>query len=537
MSQHTDKPTVDSLASKALAGSINKRQFMQGAMALGLTAAAATTAWSTKVEAATPKRGGHFRVALDDGNTTDTANPALYEGNYQICMGYTHRNWLTEITPENGVGPDIAESWEASPDATTWTFNLTKGVEFHNGKTLTAQDVVDTLNFHRNPESKSAALALLNSVTEIKKDGDNKVVIKLSSGSADLPFVLTDYHLCILPSDGEGNVDYSIGAGTGAYECTNFEPGVRCDFKRNPNYFKEGKGNFDSSELISISDVNARQNALSTGEMDAINELDLKTAGLMAKNPNLNVIEVSSGTFITLAMHVDVAPFDNPDVRLALKYAFPREEALQKVLRGHGTIGNDHPIAPVLPYWADLEQREFDIEKAKEHLKKAGLSSLKIDFSTSDVPMPGGVDLAILYKERASAAGIDINVIREPNDGYWSNVWLKKPFCLVSWGQRPTPDVMFSLAYSADADWNESHYKGERFNELLIQARAELDQTKRAAQYREMQQIIRDEGGNIIPFFRNYVYAASKKVHVPEQLSGNWALDGNRGIERWWFNS
>ena len=152
------------------------------------------------------------------------------------------------------------------------------------------------------------------------------------------------------------------------------------------------------------------------------------------------------------------------------------------------------------------------------------------------MPLPGGVDLAVLYQENAKAAGIDINVVREPNDGYWSNVWLVKPFSLVSWGQRPTPDVMFSLAYAADAAWNETHFKDPRFNELLlVAARAELDDAKRGEMYAEMQQILRDEGGTIVPFFRNYVYAARTNVKHDDKLSGNWALDGNRAIERWWF--
>jgi len=190
----------------------------------------------------------------------------------------------------------------------------------------------------------------------------------------------------------------------------------------------------------------------------------------------------------------------------------------------------------VLPYFAEgLEQRLYDPDKAKFHLKKAGMENLKVSFSASDVPLPGGVDLAIIYKEHAAKAGIEIDVVREPNDGYWSNVWLVKPFCLASWGQRPTPDVMFSLGYAADAPWNDSHFKNERFNQLLIEARAELNDAKRAEMYFEMQQIMRDEGGTIVPWFRNFVYANRANVMHDELLSGNWALDGARGAERWWF--
>ena len=163
------------------------------------------------------------------------------------------------------------------------------------------------------------------------------------------------------------------------------------------------------------------------------------------------------------------------------------------------------------------------------------MESLKISLSSADTVFPGAVDLAVLYSEQASKAGIQMAISREPNDGYWSNVWLVKPFCVVSWGARPTPDVMFSLAYAAEADWNESHYKGERFNQIMKEARAELDDAKRTEMYREMQQIMRDDGGTIVPFFRNRVYARRSNVMHGEKLTGNWSLDGARSMERWWF--
>ena len=157
-----------------------------------------------------------------------------------------------------------------------------------------------------------------------------------------------------------------------------------------------------------------------------------------------------------------------------------------------------------------------------------------MELSAGDAAYSGAVDTAILFKEGASKGGIDINVVREPSDGYWSNVWLVKPFVMVQWGQRPTPDVMFSLAYSADAAWNESHWKNARFNELLAAAKGELDQTKRAAQYREMQQLCRDDGGTIVPWFTNRVNVFQKHIAHSGEVSGIWELDGGRSTERWW---
>ncbi len=513
MSEKPTKPVLDGLTADLAAKKVGRRHFMEGALAMGLTASAATALWSKTVRAATPKKGGSFRVGLDDGNTTDSLDPATYEGMFQICMSHTHRNYLTEITADNVVGPELAESYEASADASTWTLKLRKGVEFHNGKSFEAEDVVASINHHRGDDTKSAGKALLESIEEIAIDDKHTVTFRLTAGSADFPYVLTDYHMVMLPSDGEGKVAWGQNEGTGGYVLDFFEPGVRAHFKRFPNYWKEGRAHFDEVEFLAIPDVNARQTGIKTGELDAMIEVDLKTAHLLGRDPNVEVIEVPSGTHITMPMHTDVAPYDNNDVRLALKYGLDREAALQKVLKGHGTLGNDHPIGAVLPYHAaELEQRVYDPDKAMFHLKKAGMESLKIDFSTSEVPMPGGVDLAILFQENAKKAGIELNVIREPNDGYWSNVWLKKPFCLVSWGQRPTPDVMFSLAYAEGAAWNESHFSHERFNKILIEARAELDDAKRGEMYFEMQKILRDEGGTIIPFFRNFLYAHRSNV-------------------------
>ena len=125
-------------------------------------------------------------------------------------------------------------------------------------------------------------------------------------------------------------------------------------------------------------------------------------------------------------------------------------------------------------------------------------------------------------------------MVREPNDGYWSNVWMQKPWCMCYWGGRPTEDWMFSTAYASKVPWNDTYWEHERFNKLLVEARAELDETKRRAMYVEMQQIVRDEGGVVVPMFNNYVMGLSKKVQH-EQMGSNWSLDGFRSVERWWF--
>jgi peptide/nickel transport system substrate-binding protein len=224
-------------------------------------------------------------------------------------------------------------------------------------------------------------------------------------------------------------------------------------------------------------------------------------------------------------------------VRLALKYGVDREKMLKTILRGYGSVGNDHPISTANRYHAsELPQRQFDPDKAKFHLKKAGITDASFDFLTAEAAFVGAIDAGVIYKETAAKAGININVVREPNDGYWSNVWMKKPWCAVFWGGRPTEDMMFSTAYAADAAWNDTSWQHKRFNELLVAARAELDDPKRRTMYVEMQSIVRDEGGVVVPMFAADLSATSDKIaHGP--VAANWEMDGLRAPERWWFKS
>jgi peptide/nickel transport system substrate-binding protein len=537
MSDTKKDPQLATLIQNAIGRRVTRRHFMERTLAAGMTVSAASTLWGRQVSAATPKKGGIYRVGMHDGNTTDQLDPGTTESVYMIQMNHAFRSYLTEITNKNDVGPDAASSWEASDDAATWTFKLFNGMEFHNGKPFTAQDAVASLNYHRGEDSKSAAKALLEDVDEIKADGSHTVVIRMKSGNSDLPYLMSDYHLVMLPSDGEGNVDWQSGVGTGPYKIEAHDPGVRSELSRHANYHKSDQAHFDAVVTTVVNEANARQTALITGEFDAISDVDLKTVKLLGRDPNIEIDEVPSGAHCTIPMFCDTAPFDNVDVRLALKYAIDRDAVVQKILLGHGTKGNDHPIGPTLPYWADLPQRDYDPDKAKHHLKKAGAEGLKVSLSSADFIFSGAVDMAVLYKEHAAKAGITIDVVREPNDGYWSNVWLIKPFVVVQWGARPTPDVMFSLAYKDDAAWNESHWKNADFNKILREAKAELNQEKRAEMYAEMQSLCRDDGGTVVPFFRNRVFARrANLVHGPD-MAGNWELDGARSFQRWWFDS
>ena len=515
-------------------GRMDRRDFLGRAAALGVALPTALQLLSSTALAAGPNKGGKLRLGIGHGSTTDTLDSATYENLYMQVVGGAVHNKLTEIGNTGDLVPELAESWEPTPDAAQWRFKLRQGVEFHDGKSLDAGDVIASFNHHRGEDSKSAAKPIVDPIEDITAEGKDTVVFTLKTGNADFPFIVSDYHLAILPAK-DGKIEATAPTGSGGYTVASYEPGVRTALKRFANYWKSDRAHFDEAELLAIVDVTARTNALTTGDIDAMDRVDIKTAHLLARNPDVNIVETSGTAHYTFAMRTDTPPFDNNDVRLALKHALDREAMLKTVLRGRGVLGNDHPIGRSNRFHAEeLPQREYDVEKAKFHLKQAGLTSLKVDLSAADAAFPGAVDAAVLYKEHAAKAGIEINVVREPNDGYWSNVWLKKPWCAVYWGGRPTEDWMFSTAYASGAPWNDTFWEHERFNNLMLQARAELDEAKRREMYVEMQTLVRDEGGVVVPMFNNYVMGLSKKV-AHEEMGANWSFDGFRAVERWWF--
>lgn len=507
---------------------LSRRGFLASAAATGLMMyQGASPAW-----ASTPQSGGTLKIAMAGGSSDDSLDPRTFTQQVQRVVGIAVCNQLVEILPDGTMVPELAESW-STEDAVTWVIKTREGVTFHNGKTLDAEDVVYSCNLHRGEETTSGAKSLFDTITKISATGQNEITLVLDSANAEFMRVFADYHAIIVPN---GFEDWAQLVGTGGYKLDIFAPGIRATLSRNPDYWKSDRAHVSAVEITVTNDATARLGALQSGGADIINQVDRRVAGFLDKSSGVEVIRSPGAVHWTFIGAFNADPTSNNHVRQALKFGCNRQKMLDVVLGGLGTLGNDHPISPGSAYYnSELEQRSFDADRAKYHLKQAGMESLPLELYTSEAALPEAVDLAVLYQSEATSAGINLDVQRRPADGYWSDTWMKKPFAMSSWLNRPI-DQTFSLIYQSGASWNESFWSNERFDRLLAEGRGTLDFELRKDIYWEMQAILHDEGPSVIPVFADFLDGKSERVKGYEP-SGVSDLSGDRIIERVWIEA
>lgn len=509
---------------------LTRRSFLAGASAAGLIAVSGLALADDA-----PKQGGTLRYGMNDGSQQDTLDPANWA---TVMTGFAFNgalcNNLVELLPDGSLAGDLAEGWKADAGATRWTFTLRKGVKFHDGRPLTPEDVRQSFLHHMGEGSTSGALAIVKQIGSIETDGDDRVIFTLAEGNADFPHLMSDYHLSIFPALQGGGIDWRSGIGTGAFKLESFEPGIAIRLARNPNYHKPGLPHFDSVEVLNIADSTARLNALMTGEVDVIEDVDIRNIAMIERDSRLKIVRTPSLRHLTFDMNCSVAPYDNPALRKALKLAVDRDDIIAKVFMGEAEKGNDNPAASIMPYHAKTPpQYDYDPEAARAILKQAGIENATVNLSVAETAFPGAVDAAVLFKEHAAKAGIVVNIVQEADDGYWDNVWLKKPFNASDWYGRVTLDWLFATSYTSDSPWNNTGYRNPHFDELCKAARAEMDQAKRTKLYGEAQQMLHDDGGVITVAFVNWRLAMTAQIgHAA--LGGILPADNHRGAERWW---
>ena len=442
-------------------------------------------------------------IGTEPGVPNLTMDPAFVntsDDSYQLNAVY---NRLVNLDASFQPIPELAKSWSVSDDGLTWTFNLEEGVTFHDGKPMTAKDVVYSFRRLLDPAVGSPATSVLGFLDPkgINAVDDLTVTFKTPTVVADLPTVLSIKYGMVVP-DGATKEELKLKSnGTGPFIQDVYSPTeTRRVFQRNKNYWRKGLPKAECLEISVITEDVTRLAAIKSGAADLIMQAGAANAAILAGDPTLKLQKSAPGTYVTLSMWTDTKPFDDVRVRQALKKVIDRQQLVDTIVLGNGVAGNDNPVPPTNPIAYTKEIKKQDIEGAKKLLAEAGYpDGLTVELNTGE-GFPGMVAFAQAYQQMAALAGITVNIINNPADSYWDVTWMKKPFFGSNWSGRP-PAEGLPYTFRSDATYNEAKWKNPEFDKLLDQARAEVDPAKRDELYKKAQELLSEDGGVIIPYF------------------------------------
>jgi peptide/nickel transport system substrate-binding protein len=484
------------------------------------TGGAPTVATSTNPPAGEAKAGGTFRMALSDGGTSETLDPQAFVS--QTDQFRTLNIWdrLAEVQEDNSVKLWLAESIEPATegDATVWVVRLKPDITFHNGKDLTADDVIWTFQrLLRKDAPYYSAVSPFVDGGQLKKLDDLTVQIGLKQPYGDFQRYLANRFLHILPDGADTFTKPADCVGTGPFSLTEWAAGERAVLAKNPNWWNTGMPYLDGVEMLQV-DPGSQLNGLLSGQLDGTESFgSLAQAAQLEGNASVQLFSLPGANVPNLTMRLDAKPFDDPNVRLAFKYAYDRQKLLDTLYLGRGSLGNDLHGKPFPSYNSELPQREYDPERAKSLLKQAGYDTLEVELVTGLYP-----DQAQVYAEQAKAAGINVKLKRVPSEDIYNTdlYYLKAPFSETSWGAESFESIA-PQGYVSDSPYNETAWKRPDWDKRFYEATGIVDEAERNAVYWELQQELYDEGGYLIGAYGDSLFAGAPTVKgVVEQVPG-----------------
>jgi peptide/nickel transport system substrate-binding protein len=452
-------------------------------------------------------------VGMTGGSSsTDTLDP--HGGLTYLDTARAHSMYNPLYQLDHNAQPDfvLAEDHgiEANNgDTSDWIIKLRPGVTFHDGKPLTADDVIYT--FKRIINGKSAGANSLGPMDLNNLTADSKTSVRVKFHQPYGSFVdqlAYWYYLYIIPEGLDPSKKSTKPNGTGPFKYVSFTPGQQSVMVRNDNYFHTGKPYLDKLTIIDFSDSSSMQNALTTGQIDAAGGIEGPQVAALAGNPSVKTVVSKTGAITPFTMRVDTAPFNDVNVRQALRLIVDRQQLIDSALNGFATVGADvfSPFDPNYPGFT----RQADIPQAKALLKKAGKSDLQVTLTTSPVAT-GTVAMATVLAEQAKAAGVTIKVNNVSPDVFFSSQYLKWPFSQDFWNYSPYL-AQCAQSMQPHSPFNETHTSNPKLVSLYNSANKTADPDQQKPYVQEMMKFDYDNGGYIIPAFISALDAYSTKL-------------------------
>lgn len=493
---------------------MSRRQFLRlSALGMGTALslraipawAAAPAATASRIAGQTA-RNGVIRVAWEPVKRLD---PAFVSGDSEVAFINAVYDYLIDPTTTDLLVPRLAESWTVSEDGKQYTFKLVSGVTFHDGKALTAEDVLYSFGRLRDEAVGSPKISLFTNVESITASDDLTVVFTLKNTEPDFIFNIADSSAVIVPA-GATDLDTTFN-GTGPFKLDQLVPEDRAIFVANENYWIPGVPYLAGMEHRYI-DANAALEALRGGELDVVLRMPTARYQALQSDPDLQTANFATSGHDVLRLRMDSEPGNNPKVRVALKMATDRSAINEFVQLGLGADGRDAPISPFFAAYFDplSPLPPYDPEGAKAMLAEAGYPE-GLSF-TLHVPNTGGrPDFATVIADQWAKAGVKVEIKLEDEATYYADSgWLEVQLGITGWGARPTPQQYLDFALKSDGKWNETRINDPELDVLIVTAGTSINPEERVAAYKAIQAKLAADGPVVIPYFFPVTGAARK---------------------------
>ncbi|MBT6406950.1 MAG: ABC transporter substrate-binding protein [Rhodospirillaceae bacterium] len=535
-------PYISTLKEQFLKGDVDRREFLRTATLLGLSASAAygfagilenDGELTKSALAATPKKGGTLRVSMRVQEMTD---PAKFDWTEKSNVARQICEYMCVTGPDNVTRPYLAESWSASEDLKTWTFNLRKGVMWSNGDEFNADDVVFNITRWLDPKTGSSNQGLFSSMITatdtgkknkkgkpivsktmtpgaVEKVDSHTVRLHLNRAELAMPENFYNYPTAIVHRDFEkmGSNLSKNPIGTGPFSLKEFKVGEKAILTRRDGYWG-GDVYLDAIHYFDLGDdPSAGLAALASKQVDLLYETFVEQLDVVKQIPDTQVFEAVTAQTGVARMQMDKPPFNDIRVRKAVRLCQDHDRLLEIAYRGRGAPGEDHHVAAIHPEYAKLPAQKQDYAMAKKLLAEAGHANgidLKMDVKKEP---PWEVAVAQTFAEMCKPAGIRIKINVMPNKQYWK-IWDKTPFGFTAWTHRPLGVMVMNLAYRSGVPWNESHHNDPEFDRLLDVASGILDVNERKKQMAKVQKRLQDNSVIAQPLWRSIFAAGHKRV-------------------------
>ena len=519
-------PMENHLIDGLIDGRVSRRDFVRHGSLLGLSlpllgrigmaagfGAAPSLARAAGAAGATIRVGSSVPAAAIDPVTIADAGGLLVM--QQVA------EFLCVDGPDLVLKPALAESWKPNDDGSVWTFKLRKGVKFHSGGEMKAEDVVASIDRLADPANSSNALSVFNGILKkgaSKKVDDYTVEFHLDAPNGNFPYMLSsdNYNAVIIPASYKGDYEKSFD-GTGPFKLEKYTPKVGAAFVRNEDYWGE-KALPARAEFTFFTDIQPQILALQGGQIDIINQMPVLAGVALLSDPNVDIISLKSSAHQQLHMHCDEGPTKDARVRRAIALCLDREKLAAGLMKGRAALGNDSPFAAVYPSTdTSVPQRKQDIAQAKQLMEAAGVAKgFKMTLTTErylEIP-----EYAQLIQNWVKEIGIELELNILDQGAYYGDAvfgksnWLDSAMGITDYGHRGVPNVYLAAPLKSDGTWNAAHFKNKDYDQLATSYIAALDLEAQKATAGKIQKLLLEETPVVFGYFYDYLTATAKGV-------------------------